>query len=307
VLVDRPNWPQHRPWLIVLALAGVGAFAWWWVASLDLPEWAGGSSLPGFTFGVVGGLIIVFEFLLWLRRKVRVWRIGSAQTWLRAHIWLGLFCLPLLIMHSGLRWGGTLSTALMVLLILVIASGVWGLLLQNVLPKRMGADLPAETVYAQRDFLVQQLLAQADQLVCAACGTANEVGSHAEESTPAIVGATRLPASGLPTAAIPESGPLAVFYRDKVVPFLREGSAGDSLLANASSAAQLFQHCKAQVPPAAHGIVDAMESFCQQRRRWDSQARLHYWLHNWLWVHFPLSVALLVLMVVHVFVALKFW
>jgi hypothetical protein len=88
---------------------------------------------------------------------------------------------------------------------------------------------------------------------------------------------------------------------------LRMGTASNSPLADASRGALVFQSFKTQLPPAAHEIVDALESFCRQRRQWDSQARLHFWLHNWLWIHFPLSVALLVMMAVHVFVALKFW
>ena len=111
----------------------------------------------------------------------------------------------------------------------------------------------------------------------------------------------------LPTAPIAEAEALGVFYREQIAPFLRDGSAANSPLVSATRAAALFQSVKARIPPAAHEIVDALERFCQQRRQWDQQARLHFWLHNWLWVHFPLSVALLVLMVVHVFVALKFW
>ena len=34
---------------------------------------------------------------------------------------------------------------------------------------------------------------------------------------------------------------------------------------------------------------------------------MHFWLHSWLWVHFPLSIALVILMGVHVFAAFKFW
>ena len=34
---------------------------------------------------------------------------------------------------------------------------------------------------------------------------------------------------------------------------------------------------------------------------------MHRWLHNWLIIHLPLSVALVILMFVHVWVALKYW
>jgi hypothetical protein len=314
VLFDRPNWPQHRPWLIVFAVATMGSIAWFVAAGLDSTQWPGGNSLPGFTFGVAGGLIILFEFLLWLRRKVRTWRIGSAQTWLRAHIWLGMLCLPLLVLHSGLRLGGTLSTVLMALLVLVIASGIWGLILQNLLPKLMVEDMPAESVYSQKDYLVAILLSEADHLVSATCGAKCQTSEVLETSevcppTPVIVGTVQLAGHSIqaPVAPIPEAATLAVFYREQVGPYLRMGTASNSPLADASRGALVFQSFKTQLPPAAHEIVDALESFCRQRRQWDSQARLHFWLHNWLWIHFPLSVALLVMMAVHVFVALKYW
>src|SRR5207249_1598623 len=126
---------------------------WYFVESSRSTQWPGGSSLPGFVFGVLGGLIILFEVLLWWRKRVRVWRIGRAQAWMRAHIWLGLLCVPLLIYHSGFRLGGILSTVLMVLLLVVVASGIWGLVLQQILPRRMLDDVPAETIYSQIDYL----------------------------------------------------------------------------------------------------------------------------------------------------------
>ena len=53
--------------------------------------------------------------------------------------------------------------------------------------------------------------------------------------------------------------------------------------------------------------VDALSNLCDQRRQFDHQARLHYWLHNWLWIHLPLSLALIVLMFVHIVRTLQYW
>src|SRR5262249_50582553 len=161
------------------------------------PGWPGGSSLPGFILGTIGGLIILFEFLLWFRKKVRVWRIGRAQVWMRAHIWLGLLCVPLLLYHSGFRLGGVLSTPLMILLLVVIASGVWGLALQQLLPRRMLDELPAETIYSQIEALAEQVAAEGRQLVRATCGVGEEDGDgkvpEAEPGTAPylVVGAVR--------------------------------------------------------------------------------------------------------------------
>ncbi len=308
MLVDRSNWPSHRPWAIAVGLVTLGACVWFTLASQGEADWPGGSSVAGFTFGVLGGLIILFEFALWLRKHVRVWPIGSAQAWLRAHIWLGLLCLPLLVLHSGLRLGGLLSTTLMALLVAVISSGVWGLILQNILPRRRRDELPGETVYAQRECMAARLTAEADRLVNAACGVpvVCAVASTGEaDPFPSIVLEGNFPGPLATPSLVAESEPLADFYRDQVAPFLRDGATGS--LVHPGQAVRQFQERRRRLPAAAHAIVDALERFCEERRQWDRQVRLHFWLHSWLWMHFPMSVALVVLMLVHAVVALRYW
>src|SRR5262249_43195604 len=162
-----------------------------------------------------------------------------AQAWLRAHIWLGLLCLPLLVYHSGFRLGGTLSTVLMVLLLIVIASGIWGLALQQVLPRYLLEEVPAETIYSQIDRLSQRLLREARQLVRTTCGpTADEepvAPVEAEEeagassTTHLVVGAVRAVGrvqgkvleTRTPPEPVPGSEALRPFFQDTIAPYLR--------------------------------------------------------------------------------------
>ena len=80
------NWPEHRSWCIATVLAALAATAWYVADGLRSGQWTwpSGSSAPGFAFGVVGGLIIAFEMLLWLRKKYSVVRIGRAMLWMKA-------------------------------------------------------------------------------------------------------------------------------------------------------------------------------------------------------------------------------
>lgn len=324
MLLFRGNWPLHRRWVVFVLLAAAGAAAWFVLAGLDQHAWPGGSSLPGFTFGVVGGLIILFEMLLWWKKKVRVWRIGRAQAWMRAHIWLGLLCVPLLIFHSGFRLGGTLSTVLMAFLVVVVASGIWGLALQQTLPRHLLDDVPAETIYSQIPALTGLLAAEAEHLVLATCGpvagaapppltmpdpSGVTAGAHVVIGAVRTVG--RVQGKVLETRAVampvPDSEPLRAFYRSTVAPFLQNGSSARSPLRIPNRAAAMFQDLRTKVAPAAHPAVAALEGLCDQRRQWDHQRRVHFWLHSWLWIHFPLSVALLMLMFLHVWVALRYW
>ena len=326
LLFDQENWPRHRPWLVFVALASLGATLWYAVGSVMASRLLGGGSLPGLTFGVIGGLICVFEFLIWPRKKFRAWRIGRVQTWMKLHIWLGLLSLPILVLHSGFRFGGSLSAVLMIVFLVVIASGVWGLALQNILPRKMLVDVPAETIYSQIDRILGHYHDEATRLVQETCGKATSIVAgddpddqdDVEEASDGtrhfVVGAVR--SAGKISGKVLQSrsaGPsvegseaLRVFYEQTAAPFLRPDGLKGSPLRYADRAAVIFDDLRTKLDVRAHPAAAAIENLCDQRRQLAEQQRLHFWMHNWLLVHLPLSVALMVLMVVHIYVALKY-
>jgi hypothetical protein len=325
VLIDRRNWSPHQLWFLLTLIALVGMIALYMAAALAAHELPGGASLVGFWFGVAGGLIILFECFLWVRKKyLRAWRIGRTQRWMRAHIWLGLWVVPLLVMHGGLRWGGTLSAVLLALTLIVVASGIWGLVLQQWLPRRLLDEVPAETIYGQIDHVTQFLAGEAERLVLAVCGPdESEAVAGRQEQEMAHQAATGFLTIGavrsagrvqgkvletrVPSAPIPDSGPLRTFFHESVAPYLSAGSSSTSALRYPNRAAAMFEGLRTRLPAAAHPAVLALENLCEQRRQLDHQARLQWWLHSWLWIHLPLSGSLFVLMIVHIFVALKYW
>ena len=317
MLIRKSNFAEHYPWvlasLVVLALAVV----WFIFASVGQAEWPSGSSLPGFTFGVMGGLICLFEFLIWPRKKLRSWRIGKVSTWMRAHIWLGLLAVPLLVLHTGFRWGGPFSATLMTLFLVVIASGVWGLVLQQFLPEKMLKEVPAETIFSQIDYVSELMAAEASQLVRAVCNITSDTNDSdnysdnghivvgAVRSTGAIQGRMVITSSLL--ESVPDSKPLYDFFNEHIYGFLRNGQMAKSPLENPARAHSMFNSLRTKLPPAAHEVVTVLEDLCNQRRQIIAQAKIQFWLHSWLWVHLPLSVALIVLMFVHIFFSMKYW
>jgi hypothetical protein len=316
VLVDRKNWSPHRPWAYLTVAATVGASIWYFGTALTSADWPGGSSKPGFVFGVIGGLICLFEFLLWPRKMVRSWRLGRAQVWLRAHIWLGLLAVPLLVYHSGFRLGGTLSAAVMVLFLFVIVSGIWGLTVQQFLPWAMLQEVPVETLYSEIPGIMAQLRRDADHLVQATCGPGDDAkGTKVEPGPLELASRRRLtiqvqPRSletPVPSVPVEGSDALRAFYREQVEPFLRDGRRSDSPLRHPNRSQALFRQVRLLLPPAARESVAFLENCCAQRRQLDLQARLHFWLHNWLLVHLPLAAALITLMLVHAWMAIKYW
>jgi hypothetical protein len=171
----------HLPWFIFVVLATIFAF-WLYLGNfepqslppaLQLPQSLvqkpveyrnpGGTPL-GLIFGTIALAIFIFAALLGARKKVALWRVGTVQRWLRAHIWLTLLTIPLVILHSGFRLGGPMTTLIVILYIIVMVSGIYGLILQHHMPSVMMERLPAESVYEQIPHIRAQLVAAATKM-----------------------------------------------------------------------------------------------------------------------------------------------
>ena len=59
-------------------------------------------------------------------------------------------------------------------------------------------------------------------------------------------------------------------------------------------------------PAAFRGVLDDLESICEEQRQLTRQRRLYHFLHAWLLVHVPLSIVLLLLGGVHAIMALRY-
>ena len=174
----RINRAAHIPWLIFVLLT-TGAAALLYVANFHpqrvppqfryfgetAPEHAtiGGTPL-GLIFGAVALAIFVFAAVLGVRKKLPILRVGHVKRWLRAHIWLTLLTIPLILLHSGFHLGGPMTTLLMTLYAIVMVSGIYGLILQHKLPTWMKEELPAEIIYEQIPNIRAQLRTAAERL-----------------------------------------------------------------------------------------------------------------------------------------------
>jgi len=287
VLIDRQTISRHVGWIVVVVLATTAAIVWYAQHAQSIGRLPGGASLPGLVFGIAAAAIMVSELLLWPRKLLRRWRLGSAKSWLRAHIWLGLFTVPLVLLHSGFDWGGTLSTALAVLFILVIASGIFGLAMQQWLPRMMLSELPAETIASQTEHVAGALYRDAQQIVTAICGV-QPVGMSAESTEP-----------------LAGSEPLLQGFANQIGPFLLTGGRHASL-GDAAGAGSYFNQLRSALDAQSHPAVSTLERYCDERRQFDRQLRMHRWLQGWLLVHLPLSIVLIALMFVHAYMAFKY-
>jgi hypothetical protein len=312
MLLDR----TQRPWILaclaVLAVA-TAAYVPYHLSALPGPS---GGSWPGLMYGGAGLALMLYAAVLGARRTVPTWRLGRATTWMSGHVWLGLLSLPLILFHSGFQLGGPLTLVLMILFVVVVGSGVFGVAVQQFLPRLMLEEVPLETVYEQIDAVVAQLRAEADEMVGRLCGplpvaaAAAPAGRRAEEVA-ARPGRGRPPSRPEPaTATVTLSAEQAAALRDlylrEIRPFLDRTPPRDAALAAPARATALFQHLRTALPPSAHPALGELEEICDERRQLARQKRLHHWLHGWLLVHVPLSMALILLALVHAVMALRY-
>lgn len=324
MLLNRDKLKLHRAWIILFTgglILSIVALYDFDTGRLNFP---GGSSTTGYLLGVLAGLIIVFEILLWPRKKLlRRWRFGRVRTWMSAHIWLGLLTVPIAIVHAGFPWGGSLALVAIILLLVVVASGVFGLVLQQYIPRQMTNASPGESVYSQIDVVARQIVLEADALVSATTGSIrgktnwSELYPKDKGGTAGVVdyiGASRSVAGiygkavvvELPRNPIPDTQILGAAYEAQIRDYLEFGKKGRSPLIQQARQNQFFTDLADKVDPDAHFAINELKQWCDERRQLDHQKMLHHWLHLWLAVHLPLSLALLVIVVWHAIVATKY-
>ncbi|QDU63044.1 Ferric reductase like transmembrane component [Planctomycetes bacterium Pan216] len=160
----------HRNWIITVVVLTALATATYVPYALLAVNGPTGGSGPGMVYGVLATALMVFLGLLNLRKRFPRLALGRAQTWLRAHIWLGLLTFPLLLFHAGFGLGGPLEIALWICYGIVMLSGIFGVLVQHALPRGMTDRVARETIYEQIPHVCAVIQAEADVQVSALCG-----------------------------------------------------------------------------------------------------------------------------------------
>src|SRR6266436_3769505 len=158
------------------------------------------------------------------------------------------------------------------LLIVTVASGVYGAVLQNSIPKMMTANIPLETIYDEISHVRGLLREEADLTIESLCGNTgiartSEAGvqraggftalrpiaaSAAPLRTSAAVSAGAsaavAPAAEIVLLSEAESAPMRKFYAEEVRPFLQQSKSRGSRLADETRASSVFASLRNVLP-----------------------------------------------------------
>lgn len=105
----------------IMCIAAIVVYVWH--SPLDEPN---GGTWVGYGLGGLGALLILW--LMWFGiRKRRYGTESRLQGWLSAHVYLGLSLVTIATLHTGFQFGWNLHTLAYGLMLVVIASGAFGI------------------------------------------------------------------------------------------------------------------------------------------------------------------------------------
>lgn len=107
---------------------------------VDVQPRHNGGSWYGYTLGTVSVLIILWLSVLGIRKRKMTRGHWSLKAWTSAHVYLGLSLMVLATLHTGFQLGWNVHTFAYVLMMVVILSGIWGITVYATVPRVMSAN-----------------------------------------------------------------------------------------------------------------------------------------------------------------------
>lgn len=282
-----------------------------------------GDTWLGYTLGTIGAVLIVW--LAWYGVRKRRYREGrgSMVAFTSAHVYLGLSLLVVGTLHTGFHLGWNVHTLAWALMLLVIGSGIYGIVAYSMLPARITANRTQATPAS-----MQAEIARLDQLALRLADKidpeTHEVVSRSVTSVQ-IGGSVRQQLSGRYGRRGP--GAIEEFLQKKrgeiekkdklrganeAMQLLAErqkqlaasGRAGGTI---AFVADQIFEAGKGKEAEDLQRLLSAISQrkILVERLNRDITQRAR--LNIWLFIHVPLTVALIAALIVHIVSSFYYW
>jgi hypothetical protein len=109
-------------------------------AIIDVQPRHNGGSWYGYLLGTIGAGLIIWLTLLGIRKRAMTPKRWSLKAWTSAHVYLGLSLVVIGTLHAGFQLGWNVHTLAYVLMMIVIISGIFGISAYSVLPRAMSAN-----------------------------------------------------------------------------------------------------------------------------------------------------------------------
>lgn len=286
---------RNALWLkVAIAVSLLALLAYLWHRPGEPPN---GGTWLGYTLGTLSALLVLWLTAYGLRRRAYRSRMGTVQGWLSAHVYLGGALLVLATLHTGFQFGLNVHTLAWVLMVLVIASGIYGTVAYRRYPRRITVN---------RDNRDRTLLLQEIATLDKRCEELAE--SLGEPIATLVASATELLQLG--------GSPLQQLLARDSSRMLEPVGDNESWrrTANHHQSRLLFllagELSRCRDPEQAARLQELIDQVGHKRqliRRLLADIRMQGLLEIWLYLHVPLTVALLAALLAHVVSVFAYW
>ncbi|MFZ9478788.1 MAG: hypothetical protein EBV65_07005 [Gammaproteobacteria bacterium] len=285
------DYAKHRYLKIATALCGLSIVAYAWHDPLSPPN---GGTWLGYILGGIGAALIFWLTALGVRKRSYSSSLGTLRGWTSAHVYLGLALIVVATLHTGFQFGWNLHTLCYVLMLFVIGSGIFGVIVYLRYPQAMSANRAGtkpDVLLDEINDLDQRSLRVASEMPRRFGDVlrSNRNGTRVGGSTRAILGGL-----DLSTINLPGAGSLAV-------PNPEQGALLDWL------GTELARSTDGDLTKRIGDLLSVVATRRNQLRRLRRDAQIRGWLEIWLYVHVPVTLALIGTLIAHVVSVFLYW
>lgn len=274
---------RHRNglWLKISAFLTVALIALY--IFVPLPGQHFGSSWLGYTLGTIGALLILWLTMLGMRKRAITPGRWSLKSWTSAHVYLGLALITVGTLHSGFNFGWNVHTLAWGLMMVVILSGIFGIWVYATLPRAL-----SENRFDEEGSITEK------QMVEALRSLDRQIHDAAQPLDPA--------AAALVNESL-EEDPFAGNFWNRI-------TGGYPRCKTRHAAAEL-RKARAYQPRVADDPVDKVDALLSRKEALLGRMRRHLklkaWLQAWLYVHVPVTFALIAALSAHIVSVFFYW
>lgn len=274
-------------WALLLIAVCVGIFV-----THGRAEPPNGGTWQGYTLGTIGALLIVWLTWLGIRKRSYSSTAGTVRGWTSAHVYLGTACLIIASLHSAMQFGWNVHTFAYILMCLVIFSGFFGLYVYINHPRTLSDN----RLGGSRESLFGELydLNERGLELGRRCSSDIEKAVSSSIERTAVGGGVYAQLSARDASLISIDG-------GKPVPHPDQQMAID-YVANLIPRAEKAQEVVA--------LEELLSVLCRRQtilRRLRTDIALQGWMQIWLYVHVPLTIALIGALFVHIITTFFYW
>ena len=292
------NYARSRYLWAALALMTGSLAAYIWHDPGGPPN---GGTWLGYTLGTIGALLIVWLVLFGVRKRRYLNSIGTLRGWLSAHVYLGTTLILVVLLHTGFQFGWNVHTFAFVLMLIVILSGFFGVYVYLRYPNLMTRNRESatrEAMMAEVAEIDQNALALAD-------GIAPKIHGVVLRS----IQNTRLGGGVWTQLRARDGSDLALESLRKAIAAREQQQEMKTAEMPTMFAMVDFLAARAEDKQgeAMRKLIDLMSRKKSLATKVARDMQYQAMMEIWLYIHVPLSFALLAALIVHITASFFYW